>query len=166
VASHSVAAVSVRKSRINRRCEINAKWSDARYRILNTRDEIYAAHPVETRIKQEKKKNKCTHASPVLFSMHSPDARFASRCNTMPSRVGSTGSAKPSTACACYGFANCHETVEYKCKIGSSSRRTQCGEREKAESIKRRECIHRERAGTNGSSGGGERKEKCSRLWM
>lgn len=27
---HSAAAVSARKSRINRRCEINAKWSDAR----------------------------------------------------------------------------------------------------------------------------------------
>lgn len=27
---HPAAAVSARKSRINRRCEINAKWSDAR----------------------------------------------------------------------------------------------------------------------------------------
>lgn len=46
-------------------------------------------------------------------------------------------------------------TVEYKCKIGSSSRRTQCGDREKAESIKRRYMTSRTRTQTGTNDGDG-----------
>jgi len=58
-------------------------------------------------------------------------------------------------------------TVEYKCEIGSSSRPTQCDEREKAESIKRR-CMTQTHAHTETGTGSTAvaAEEECGRLWM
>lgn len=78
---------------------------------------------------------------PVLFRAL---ARRAFSRLVVTRRVDSACLAKPSVARAWLRLCELSRTVEYKCKIGSLSRRTQCGEREKAESVKRR-CIRRER---------------------
>lgn len=99
------------------------------YRILNVCDEIYAAHPAETRIKQQKKGEKIkvrTHR-PLSSRALAPSRVFASRCDTpgdasqqpiASRRVGPADSAKPSVARARRGFANYHERLNINAKSG------------------------------------------------